>query len=162
MTATVPMFLTFLDGATAWDSTRPNELFLKNHEATEDQELEESARTADTISRLVDLLEDNGEDDYGMLGPTQFAFRSVFKLIRDAQKQTALRVSGSPVVDSLGGIRITWNRSDREIRLVCPASRTEQVYIYQQSELRNQAIHGVTPDVLADKLSWLVSGGDIL
>jgi hypothetical protein len=161
MTAFMPMFPTFLNAGATWDGTRPNDVFLRNREINCDQIA--TSNSADTLSRLLDLLDENGEDDYGMVSPTQHAFKSAFKLIRDAQRQMGgVRIVGSASVDSVGGIRVAWNREDREIRLVCPASQPSQVYIYQQSESRNRAIHGVSPEVLAHKLSWLISGGDIL
>jgi hypothetical protein len=157
----MPMFPTFLSAGAMWDST-PSQMLLKHHEAIEAQDAGDPAPASDTLSRLLDLLDEHGEDDYGVLDPTQYSFRAAFTLVRNAQKQMVFRIAGSPSVDSVGGIRVTWRREDREIRLVCPARRAEQVYIYQQSERRNQAIHGVTPTILADKLSWLISGGDIL
>jgi len=157
----MPMFPTFLNAGATWDST-PSQALLRHHEAFEGQAEEDAGPAPDTLSRLLDLLDEHGEDDYGMLDPTQHSFRSAFKLVRNAQKQMVFRIVGSPSVDSLGGIRVTWRREDREIRLVCPGNRAELIYVYQQSERRNQAIHGVTPTILADKLSWLVSGGDFL
>jgi len=162
MTATIPMFPTFLNAGATWDGTRPSDVFLRGRETTSGQATG-TASSADTLSRLLDLLDENGEDDYGLVSPTQHAFKSAFILVRAAQKQMGgVRIVGSASVDSVGGVRVTWNREDREIRLVCPAAQPDQIYIYQQSELSNRAIHGVTPEVLANKLSWLITGGDIL
>ena len=156
MTAAAPALLRYRN--ITWDGARPNDVFTRDQEPAQENE----SPQADTLSRLLDLLDEHGEDDYGPLDPTQYSFKSAFKLVRAAQRHMLERLAGSPSVDSLGGIRITWRREDREVRLICPAGRAEQIYIYQQSERRNQAIHGVTPAILADKLSWLVSGGDIL
>jgi hypothetical protein len=160
MTAAAPAPLMRYANVT-WIGARPNDL-LRGHEIAQQQAAESKSPEADTLTRLLDLLDEHGEDDYGLLDPTQYAFRSAFKLVRLAQRQMVERIAGSPSVDSLGGIRITWRRDDREIRLVCPGDRGQQVYLYQESEHHNSAIHEVTPSVLAQKLSWLISGGYIL
>src|SRR5436309_326525 len=129
MTA-ISMFPTFLNAGNTWNGTRPNEVFLRNHEATQEQCADDASPVADTLTRLLDLLDEHGNDDYGVIDPTQYAFKSAFKLVRLAQQKMVLRVAGSASVDSLGGIRITWRRNGREIRLVCPASQTEQIYLY--------------------------------
>ncbi len=161
MTGSMPMFPTFLNAGAMWNST-PSQTLLRHHESIQADDEADGQPSADTLSRLLDLLDEHGEDDYGLLDPSQHAFRTAFKLIRNAQRSMVVRVAGSPSVDSYGGIRVTWRRQDREIRLICPAGRTEQTYIYQESEHRNQAFHDVTPEILADKLSWLISGGDPL
>jgi hypothetical protein len=161
MTLSMPMFPTFLNAEATWNST-PSQTLLAHHESIEAQGAAASTSVVDTQARLLDLLGDRGEDDYGPLDPTQHAFLSAFRLARDAQRHMTLRVAGSPSVDSRGGIRVTWRKEGREIRLICPSDRTEEVYIYEQSERRNRVIHGVTAPILAGKLSWLVSGGDIL
>jgi len=159
MSSAMPMFPTFLDAGDKMTGTTPSEVFLKHHEALEEQAVACSTHRADTLSRLVDLLaEDEDEDDYGPTSPTRHAFKVAFWLVRGAHRLTALRISGSPSVDSLGGIRLTWKYADRELRLVCPSSRAEQAYLYKQSEFRNSAIHGVTSPILAEELSWLVRG----
>jgi hypothetical protein len=111
-----------------------------------------------SLSRLVDLLEENGEDDYGMIGPTQFAFKTAFRMVQKAEKLAGGEFSSSPSVDSEGGIRITWRRGERQIKLICPSTPNAPTYIYQSSPegsaLRNQ---NVTVTVLADKLAWLAN-----
>jgi hypothetical protein len=112
-----------------------------------------------SLSRLFSLLEESGEDDYGQIGPSQFAFKTACLMVVSA---TALLdediqdIPCAPVVDSEGGIRITWTRYNKQIKLVCPSTKDAQVYIYQSSpagtSLRDQ---NVTASVLADRLSWL-------
>lgn len=120
-----------------------------------------ASASATTIDRLVDLLDEPAEDDYGDASPTQHAFRSAYRFIEKAEKQLAVKVLGSASVDSLGGIRVTWKKKGREIRLVVPHANAEQPYIYEQSSRNYNAIHQITPDVLAGKLSWLVFGGGL-
>lgn len=115
-------------------------------------------RLPTSLSRLFCLLEENGEDDYGQVGPSQFAFRTAFLMVAHAIALLNEDVPCAPVVDSEGGVRITWNRYDKQIKLICPATKDAPVYIYQSSlagnSLRNQ---NVNASVLADRLSWLIS-----
>jgi hypothetical protein len=108
-----------------------------------------------SIRRLVALL-DNGDDDEGDIGPTQYAFKTAFDLIEEAEHVVGGRLVSSPVVDSEGGIRITWRRGDKQVKLVCPATREAPVYMYyafpEGNDLRNQ---NVTATVLAERLAWL-------
>jgi hypothetical protein len=111
-----------------------------------------------SLSRLISLLDENGEDDYGQIGPSQFAFKTAFRLVANAISILDEDLPAAAVVDSEGGIRITWNRYDRQIKLVCPATKDAPVYVYRSSpgdnSLRNQ---NVTAAVLADRLSWLIT-----
>ena len=111
-----------------------------------------------SLSRLVDLLDDNGEDDYGVIGPTQFAFKTAFRMIEKAEKIAGGEFSSSPSVDAEGGIRVTWRNGDRQIKLICPSAPDLPMYVYQSSPegsaLRNQ---NVTVTALAERLSWLVN-----
>src|SRR5271169_2134313 len=111
-----------------------------------------------SLTRLLALLEDNGEDDYGAIGPSQCAFLTAFRMILDATAIVGEDFASSPSVDSEGGIRVTWRRGDRVVKLVCPATREKAPYIYHASpaanSLRNES---VTVAYLADRLSWLIN-----
>ena len=111
-----------------------------------------------SLRRLISLLSEGGEDDHGQIGPSQFAFKNAFMLVADAISILGDDVPSSPVVDSQGGIRITWRNGNKHVKLICPAERDAAVYIYQASgdgnSLRNQ---NVTAAVLADRLSWLTN-----
>jgi hypothetical protein len=120
------------------------------------------ARAADVVilrplslRRLVALL-DNSDEDEGHASPTQFAFKTAFDLIEEAEHILGRGAVSSPVADSEGGIRVTWRNGDRLVKLICPATREAPVYIYQSSadgnSLRNQNITGT---VLAERLAWL-------
>lgn len=114
----------------------------------------------ESLSRLVDLLEENGEDDYGKTGPTQFAFMTAYRMVERAETLTGLGLPLSPTVDSQGGIRISWRQGDKQVKLVCPATPESQMYIYHYqsstdaSSVRNQ---NVTAEALAERLSWLTN-----
>lgn len=109
-----------------------------------------------SLSRLLDLLDESGEDDYGQIGPSQFAFKTAFRMVQRAEKLAGGEFSSSPVVDSEGGVRVTWRNGDRQVKLVCPATQEASTYIYHSSSagssIRNQ---NVTIDALAKQLSWL-------
>lgn len=112
-----------------------------------------------SVLRLIALLaEEGGDDDYGAIGPSQFAFWQAFLMVSNAISILGEDFACSPSVDSQGGIRVTWRRGDRQIKLICPARRDTPIYIYQASpegnSIRDQ---GVTAQVLADKLSWLIN-----
>jgi hypothetical protein len=104
------------------------------------------------------LLDEEGEDDHGQVGPSQFAFKTAFYLVFHAISILGQDLPAAPVVDSEGGIRITWNYYNKQIKLVCPANKDAPVYIYQSSPagnaLRNQNLSAA---VLADRLSWLTT-----
>ena len=160
----MPMFPTFLVATqNDWDGTRPADVFLENYTQVQAQGIEEVAPFSYTLSRLLDLLEENGEDEYGIIGPTQHAFKYAFRLVGRAENLLTVQVAGSPSVDSVGGIRITWRFAGRELRLICPATATQEAYIYQEVHGGQfEALHNVTPTLLAEKLAWLASGADTL
>lgn len=111
-----------------------------------------------SLERLLALLEENGADDYGAIGPSQFAFWRSFKLVADAIAIVGEDFAASPSVDAEGGIRVTWKRGDRTIKLVCPANREQPIYVYYASPLGNAVRNdGITAPVLAERLSWLIN-----
>lgn len=106
-----------------------------------------------TQLRLLELLESSGQDDYGEVSPTQFAFRKTFHLVSDAEAILGPRKPrGSCSVDSEGGIRTTWNLVDTEVRLVCPATPDREVYMYFEADGQSDIIKNPTAAVLAQKL----------
>jgi hypothetical protein len=111
-----------------------------------------------SLERLLALLEEGGADDYGEIGPAQFAFWRSFKLVADAIAIVGEDFAASPSVDSEGGIRVTWKKGDRTIKLVCPKDRDQPVYVYHASP-HGQALQndGITASVLAERLSWLIN-----
>ena len=152
-----PMFPTFVRNT--WTSTQtPPEYYMHVVGMASAPQPSLSGEIPVSLSRLVDLLEENGEDDYGMIGPTQFAFKTAFRMIQRAEKLAGGEFSSSPSVDSEGGIRVTWRCEDRQIKLICPSTPDVPMYIYQSSQersnIRNQ---NVTDTTLADKLSWLAN-----
>lgn len=86
-----------------------------------------------TMERLVALLDEDEDDEYGVLAPTPTAFQTALKLVRGAQALASAPVAPASVVtDSSGGVRLTWRVGLSEVRLVCPASADEHVYSYEK------------------------------
>jgi hypothetical protein len=113
-----------------------------------------------SLIRLFALLDEteSQEDDYGRVGPTQFAFRTACLMVAGAISLLDEDLPCAPVVDSEGGIRITWNRYHKQIKLICPATKESPVYIYQASPTGNSVRdRNVNASVLAERLSWLTS-----
>jgi hypothetical protein len=120
----------------------------------------ERAAAALSILRLVNLLDGNGdgetEDDYGAIIPSMFAFETAVGLVRGAIKIMGEDVISSPVVDSQGGIRVTWRRGGGQVKLICPATKEGPLYIYQSSSEGNSVQdQNVTAEALAARLSLL-------
>ncbi|HSU59683.1 MAG TPA: hypothetical protein VLI55_10250 [Bryobacteraceae bacterium] len=109
-----------------------------------------------SIQRLIGLLDERGEDDYGQIGPSQLAFKNALTFLLAAISLVGEDIPSSPVVDSEGGIRITWRRGNKQVKLICPATRDAEVYVYYSSPRGNGLSNqGVTPLVLAQRLDWL-------
>lgn len=85
-----------------------------------------------TLKRLIDLLEEDESDEYGILQPSQSAFKLAMLLVIEAYEvmgDSFPRASAS--IDEQGSIRLTWSKleSEYEVRLVC-AANAEQPYLY--------------------------------
>jgi hypothetical protein len=110
-----------------------------------------------SIRRLTELLDDSDKDE-DSIGVTQYAFKNALDLVEEAEHLAGGDLISSPVIDSEGGVRITWRSGHRQVKLVCPSSRETPVYIYWASpegnDLQN---HNITAAVLAEKLTWLTS-----
>jgi hypothetical protein len=111
-----------------------------------------------TEGRLIDLLEETGNDDYGQIGPDQISFGTVLKLVKTAESMvvTGTAPSGSPSVDSRGGIRITWRNGEKEIRLICSPDNPRSVYLYLEGpNMEAEIQEAATGQTLSDSFSWL-------
>ncbi|NJK53852.1 MAG: hypothetical protein HC936_15545 [Leptolyngbyaceae cyanobacterium SU_3_3] len=86
-----------------------------------------------TLKCLVELLEADDEDEYGILKPTDYAFKTVMNLILEANSLLLTDFpKASASTDHQGGIRLAWtgSSSDDELCLFCPAVATAPVDIY--------------------------------
>ena len=110
-----------------------------------------------TLKRLVELLESEDEDDYGILKPSDYAFKTIMNLVLEAHflmGNSFPRASAS--TDYQGGIRLDWTslQSDREVCLVCPFSPERAVYIYHQTSDDYAVEDDISPSILVKWLEW--------
>jgi hypothetical protein len=127
-----------------------------------------SSDIAVTLKRLVALLEEVETDEYGILQPSQSAFKLAMRLVVDAYEAMGDRFPKASVsTSSEGSIRLTWSKrslecvdalyadSRREVRLVCPASSEQQAYLYHELGDNYAVEQDVTASVLVQWLEWL-------
>ncbi|NJL11151.1 MAG: hypothetical protein HC908_16045 [Calothrix sp. SM1_7_51] len=111
-----------------------------------------------TLKRLVALLEEDETDEYGILQPSQSAFKLAVRLVIDVYEAMGDRFpKASASTDEEGGIRLTWNKLSLEcqVRLVCPASSEQQAYLYHELGDNYAVERDVTASVLVQWLEWL-------
>ncbi|NJM72171.1 MAG: hypothetical protein HC862_19420 [Scytonema sp. RU_4_4] len=111
-----------------------------------------------TLKRLVALLEEDEADEYGILQPSQSAFKLAMRLVVDAYEAMGDRFpKASASTDEEGSIRLTWSKPspEREVRLVCPATSEQQAYLYHELGDNYAVETDVTASVLAQWLEWL-------
>ncbi|MEM8845330.1 MAG: hypothetical protein AAGB35_09855 [Pseudomonadota bacterium] len=111
-----------------------------------------------TLKRLVALLEEDETDEYGILQPSQSAFKLAMGMVVDvyeAMGDSFPRASVS--TDEQGSIRLTWSKQspECEVRLVCPASAEEQLYLYHEMGDNYAVERDVTASILVQWLEWL-------
>ncbi|MBA3920728.1 MAG: hypothetical protein H0X31_03055 [Nostocaceae cyanobacterium] len=111
-----------------------------------------------TLKRLVALLEEDETDEYGILQPSQSAFKLAMRLVIDTYEAMGDRFPrASASTDEQGGIRLTWSKQspECEIRLVCPADATQQAYLYHELGDNYAVERDVTASILVQWLEWL-------
>jgi len=112
-----------------------------------------------SLRRLLNLLQEKGEDDYGVIDPTQFAFKTAIEFVLNAESMLGREIKSSPVVDSEGGIRIAWRIGSRQVKLICPATPDGTIYVYESSPTGSSIYNqNVTFKTLAGRLAWLLHG----
>lgn len=111
-----------------------------------------------TLKRLVALLEEDESDEYGILQPSQYAFKLAMRLVVDAYEamgDSFPRASTS--TDEQGSIRLTWSKPspESEVRLVCPATSEQKAYLYHELGDNYAIERDVTASILVQWLQWL-------
>jgi hypothetical protein len=111
-----------------------------------------------TLKRLVALLEEDEADEYGVLQPSQAAFKLAMRFIveaYDVMGESFPKASAS--TDEQGSIRLTWSKieSDCEVRLICPAHHDQQAYLYHELGNNYAVEREVTVSILLLWLEWL-------
>ena len=109
-----------------------------------------------TIERLNALLNDEEDEDF--LPPNAYAFSAACLLLKGANAQMKGSFpSGSPSADGAGGLRIEWQRSPKEVRLILAPKIGGRTYIYHESGDEYATENSVTAETLAFWLEWLLT-----
>ena len=110
-----------------------------------------------TVERLLELLDLEQEDEYGILRPTEYAFRTAMKLIVETYD---ILGDGFPKAstgtDDLGSIRLAWQNvnADRRVRFLCPHNADDKAYIYHQNSEEYGSEDITSAATLAHWLEW--------
>lgn len=108
-----------------------------------------------TLKRLIALLEEDETDEYGILQPSQSAFKLAMRLVVETYEimgDSFPRASAS--TDEQGSIRLTWSKLEPEceVRLICPADANQQAYLYHELGENYAVEKTVTTPIL---VQWL-------
>jgi hypothetical protein len=98
------------------------------------------------------------DDDYGPARPTDFAHNLAVNLMDRAASLLESFPAGSACTDGVGGIRITWRKQTREIRLVLAPAPQGRSYLYEQEGEHYQITEEIAEDMVAAWLRWLEQG----
>jgi hypothetical protein len=113
-----------------------------------------------TVEGSIQLLDLEEEDEYGILRPTEYAFRTAMKFVVEAYDSMGNSFSKcSTGTDDRGCIRLAWQNinGDRRVRLFCPHSSDEKAYIYPMSgEYGSKDITSAV--ILVERLKWFNEG----
>jgi hypothetical protein len=118
-----------------------------------------SSDIAVTLKRLIALLEEDETDEYGILQPSQFAFKLAMRLVVDAYEAMGDRFpKASASTDEEGSIRLTWSKPspECEVRLVCPATSAQNPYLYHELGDNYAVERDVTASVLVQWLELII------
>ncbi|NER34285.1 MAG: hypothetical protein F6J93_09665 [Oscillatoria sp. SIO1A7] len=113
-----------------------------------------------TLKWIMELLELEEEDDYGILKPTEYAFQTAMQLVVEAYEFLGNRFprSSNSSTDEAGGIILTWKNYDKtgKVMLFCPASSEEAAFIYHKTPQQSAA--AVDKEVSSSKLAYWLEG----
>ena len=110
-----------------------------------------------TMQRLLELLDLEEEDDYGILRPTEYAFRTAVKLVVEAYDLIGENFpKASTATDDRGSITLDWTSLDpeRTVRLLCPFSPEKPADIYHHTSNKYGVDDTVSAQTLVDWLQW--------
>ncbi|MEG5035560.1 hypothetical protein [Microcoleus sp. AT3-D2] len=110
-----------------------------------------------TVERLIELLDLEEDDEYGILRPTEYAFRTAMKLVVEAYDSMGNSFpKASTGTDDQGSIRLAWQniKADRRVRLFCPHSSDEKAYIYHQDSDKYASENITSGAILVYWLEW--------
>lgn len=110
-----------------------------------------------TVERLLELLDLESEDEYGILRPTEYAFRTAMKLVVEAYDSMGNSFpKASTGTDDQGSIRLAWQNinADRRVRLFCPHNADDKAYIYHQKSEEYGSEDITSAAILVHWLEW--------
>jgi hypothetical protein len=110
-----------------------------------------------TLKRLVALLEEDETDEYGVLQPSQTAFKLAIHFVVETYDLMGNRFPKASVsTDEHGSIRLTWSKlePDCEVRLICPAHADQTAYLYHELGSSYAVERDVTVSNLMQWLDW--------
>ncbi|MEG4496496.1 hypothetical protein QUB05_11420 [Microcoleus sp. F10-C6] len=110
-----------------------------------------------TIERLIELLDLEQEDEYGILRPTEYAFRTAMKFVVEAYDSMGNSFPKSSTgTDDQGSITLDWTSLEPEltVRLFCPFSAEQPVDIYHHANNENAVEDIASSSTLVDWLHW--------
>jgi hypothetical protein len=110
-----------------------------------------------TVERLLELLDLEEEDEYGILRPTEYAFKTAMKLIVEAYYVLGDNFpKASTGTDDLGSITLNWKslEPDCTVRLFCPSNADAQAYVYHQKNEEYKSEDIIAASTLVDWLEW--------
>jgi hypothetical protein len=117
-----------------------------------------SSDLAVTLKRLIALLDEEETDDYGILQPSQPAFKRAMRFVVEAYESLGESFPRASVsTDEKGGIRLTWSKLEPEceVRLMCPMESHQEAYLYHELGETYAVEPNVTPPDLVQWLRWL-------
>ncbi|MCC3407487.1 MAG: hypothetical protein JGK17_18210 [Microcoleus sp. PH2017_10_PVI_O_A] len=110
-----------------------------------------------TVERLIELLDLEDEDEYGILKPTEYAFRTAMKWVVEAYDVLRENFPKASVsTDELGSIRLAWQNTsaDCRVRLFCPSNADDRAYIYHQKHEEYKSEDIIAASTLVHWLEW--------
>jgi hypothetical protein len=109
------------------------------------------------LQRLAALLDEDEEDDYGVLRPTPYALDTAVAVIVQASQSLRDEFPAASVsTDHRAGCRIRWRHGGRRVHLFIPHAEGEGSYIYHQEADDHSTEKDVSASSLVHWLGWLV------
>lgn len=110
-----------------------------------------------TFSEIDELKRcDNEEDGDYIFKPSDYSEN----FVKDLLSSTYKLLSFSPPLPSVssdgdGGLRIEWEKNNRDLRLVCPSKEEKEKYIYFEDGDESKIEKNIDEKTLASLLQWL-------
>ncbi|HWR37006.1 MAG TPA: hypothetical protein VN622_14180 [Clostridia bacterium] len=113
-----------------------------------------------TLRSLDELSGEPEEDEYGPARPSLFAHAMATELLRSSAALIDPFPAGSACTDTAAGLRITWRKQNRQLRLVLPPTPEGRSYLYAQAGSQHQITDNLTYDSFAAWLQWVDRGSE--